>query len=839
MAEKNYRTVAVIPEMPRTIDEQQLYVYVPQGTTSNFGVFKPDGQQFVITADGILRVDASKLIQLATPSAQVVEDGGETSVEVQFTETDHTLLRQFQFIFQNIKGATGQTGADALNYREFAMRYNAVPTVGHTFTVGVSSFNRTPKVGESFNVNVVLISTNDLYFCQANVTSLQSSTITATFQEVTKVTGTKGDTGEDALVYSDTYTESVAGDVADEPIQLELANFSRTPVVDDTFILTYYTTETGKVSIALFTVTEVTDSVVKAQLVFGTQYVITGPQGEQGIQGETGTPGEDGVGITSVTQTGVQGGTQVTITLSNGQSTSFTVYDGINTNFQVVDELPTENISTSTIYLISAGYVEEDNIYDEYIYVSGNWEHIGSTSVDLDAYVTKTFFNQNVGDATKNYIVAQLAKVHNLYIEMYESGSVPVVEQALTLTNANFARVPVANQYFGLLEVVNTKDKYYSVCQILSVDTTTCSAKVIAVTEVTNGTEIDDIKASIAALTTTVNGKADASALSGKLDKVTASTTMQQVYVKNADGTQDMVNVDFEETGRSIVRRRMNGTIDCNGGTGDKQAATVGQMNEAIAAAQPYHIELTGYTGTVTQEQYNKLKADDKSYIYFTNDQVTAARVLSGDTGLYYNAATGVAQYRLFIRAALTYTMEVFNLEMQSNKKNAITGTGNDTDYPTTKAVVDYVAANSSKPYSVAINATSDASGQLTQEQVTSLINDDNSYIMVTEGNTVTRLSKSATTNNYLEYSKFTGPDNFVIQISKTTYAWAVVGETYQSTNQKTNSLSSSSTNDQYPSAKATYDNDQSTLTAAKAYADSILGAEQAWLQKITTGEGV
>ena len=57
MAEKNYRTVAVIPEMPRTIDDQQLYVYVPQGTTSNFGIFKPDGEQFVITADGKLRVD--------------------------------------------------------------------------------------------------------------------------------------------------------------------------------------------------------------------------------------------------------------------------------------------------------------------------------------------------------------------------------------------------------------------------------------------------------------------------------------------------------------------------------------------------------------------------------------------------------------------------------------------------------------------------------------------------------------------------------------------------------------------------------------------------------------
>ena len=42
MAEKNYKTVAVVPEMPRTIDNQQLHIYTPVGSTDNFGVFKPD-----------------------------------------------------------------------------------------------------------------------------------------------------------------------------------------------------------------------------------------------------------------------------------------------------------------------------------------------------------------------------------------------------------------------------------------------------------------------------------------------------------------------------------------------------------------------------------------------------------------------------------------------------------------------------------------------------------------------------------------------------------------------------------------------------------------------------
>ena len=143
MAEKNYTMQAVVPEAPRTIDEQQLYVYVPQGSTNNFGVFKPDGKQFVITADGVLRVDASKLIQLATPSARVVEDGGETSAEVQFTETDHTLLRQFQFIFKSIKGATGQTGATGLAALEcsYVKTANKQPSPTEQINIPLNTFN--------------------------------------------------------------------------------------------------------------------------------------------------------------------------------------------------------------------------------------------------------------------------------------------------------------------------------------------------------------------------------------------------------------------------------------------------------------------------------------------------------------------------------------------------------------------------------------------------------------------------------------------------------------------------------------------------------------------------
>lgn len=58
-------------------------------------------------------------------------------------------------------------------------------------------------------------------------------------------------------------------------------------------------------------------------------------------------------------------------------------------NILVVQTLPTQDISTTTIYLLPRQTGETNNVYDEYIYVSNNWEKIGSTDIDLSNYYTK------------------------------------------------------------------------------------------------------------------------------------------------------------------------------------------------------------------------------------------------------------------------------------------------------------------------------------------------------------------------------------------------------------------------------------------------------------------
>lgn len=61
-------------------------------------------------------------------------------------------------------------------------------------------------------------------------------------------------------------------------------------------------------------------------------------------------------------------------------------------SFQKVDSLP-DTGESNIIYLVPSTTSTEDNIYDEYIWVDNDWEHIGSTSVDLSNYVTTEQLN--------------------------------------------------------------------------------------------------------------------------------------------------------------------------------------------------------------------------------------------------------------------------------------------------------------------------------------------------------------------------------------------------------------------------------------------------------------
>ena len=62
---------------------------------------------------------------------------------------------------------------------------------------------------------------------------------------------------------------------------------------------------------------------------------------------------------------------------------------------EIVTVLPTENISTSTIYLIKA---EDTNVYSQYMYIGGTWAELGTTTIDLSNYYTKSETDTKLAD---------------------------------------------------------------------------------------------------------------------------------------------------------------------------------------------------------------------------------------------------------------------------------------------------------------------------------------------------------------------------------------------------------------------------------------------------------
>ncbi len=96
-----------------------------------------------------------------------------------------------------------------------------------------------------------------------------------------------------------------------------------------------------------------------------------GPKGEKGDKGDTGNSGITPVkGVDYFTNSEIE------------QIKSDILADVSSFDLEVVTELPTDNIDLKAIYLVLKDSEAMNNIYNEYIYVNGNWELVGSTEID-------------------------------------------------------------------------------------------------------------------------------------------------------------------------------------------------------------------------------------------------------------------------------------------------------------------------------------------------------------------------------------------------------------------------------------------------------------------------
>lgn len=152
----------------------------------------------------------------------------------------------------------------------------------------------------------------------------------------------------------------------------------------------------------------------------------------------------------------------------------------------VVQALPTQDISTTTVYLVQTG-TETNNLYTEYIYVNNKWETLGTQKLDLSPYVKSTdlatvattgsyadlideptklsqFTNDknfpsdaNYVHTDNNYTTTEKNKLRDIAsgAQVNKIEAVQVEGTALTITNKT---VNVTKEALGLDSVDNTAD---------------------------------------------------------------------------------------------------------------------------------------------------------------------------------------------------------------------------------------------------------------------------------------------------------------------------------------------------------------------------------------------
>lgn len=89
-------------------------------------------------------------------------------------------------------------------------------------------------------------------------------------------------------------------------------------------------------------------------------------------------------------------------------------------NIEVVDELPTENISETTIYLVKDKESDND-LYTEYIYVNGVWENLGKQTVDFSNYSTTEEMNAAIAELASDVEDELANKLEASDLEGYEN----------------------------------------------------------------------------------------------------------------------------------------------------------------------------------------------------------------------------------------------------------------------------------------------------------------------------------------------------------------------------------------------------------------------------------
>lgn len=501
----------------------------------------------------------------------------------------------------------------------------------------------------------------------------------------------------------------------------------------------------------------------------------------------------------------------------DGTNSGALVFDGTGTAYVgdvVLDENGDIDVTKSDLQpLVTRGALVNGNL--------PKWDSTKTTLIDSGIAADQVALKSDVGKAG-NFI----------YTLNYESATVPTVGQVLTLTNANFSRTPIVGDEFVLMEVVNTKDTYFNNMQVLTVGDTTCTAKIMSFTDIT----------------------------SGKLDKVTSATTGLQFYAKAPNGSQVMteikggngITVDAASDNKSL-EVRVGDTIYIT----NDFAFSINDTNNGVDMVKFYgnyidldpeddtspSIKIAGYSGKDWQSRWYGDKIKFIRAAVSSNTQSQDGPIQFAPISPYYeitdvptSATSGTLPNDQSYSALTDNPQELrllFNKEFyQLSDNEHTTGTlvfshvGYEDSQLIIKTITITIATRAwvlttitpaAEPYYVELSGSS---GTLTTEQYNGLVADNNSYIVRDSSKFVRAGYNSASGTLTYSHSSDTQLQYISIYGSRN---WNFSAVDLQETNYRTETISNSSDDKHYPSARAAYVYGQTVLTEAKEYADTAI----------------
>ncbi len=596
------------------------------------------------------------------------------------------------------------------------------------------------------------------------------------------------------LTYSGTVTAQTAPTV-DDYASFDSSKFNRAPILGDSFnALVKYGDDTY---ICLFTMSQVGSPYLGKYVYVGAtrgaqgEKGADGAQGKDGEKGEKGDTGATGVGIASVTEEVVTGGTKVTITLTNGTSSSFIVYNGTADNI------------TNLEFPHGDAVVTYDNV--DGLHIHGNCRiTLNGTNYDvpMDVEVPQTAGDGLTEDATDDAKGAVL-KVDETVVRTNKANQ--TINGNITIGGNVTIKGTVTSVSSENLKV---KDKLIVVADGNTVTLTSPAGLLAPKYDGTNnGALVFDGTgtAYVGDVVLDSNGDIDVSQ-SDLQPLVTRGTLADGKLVK-----WNAAKLRLEDTGIAADQVATKADLGATSNFIYKlnyESATIPTIGQVLTLTNA-NFSRTPVVGDV----FALMEVVNVNDTYYNNMEVLTV----GDTTCTAKimSFTDITSCKLTKVTEATTTKQAYVKNADGTQGMANVGGTADDDI----ATVAQVKAASSEAYHVELESPS---GTLTKDQVDKLVADTDSYVLYTADGATYKLCRNIKNSNALAYSVVVWEQEYRVMITLATYEWQYSKVELQNVADKTSMIGTGDTIS-YPNTKAVYDADQATLTAAKSYADTAI----------------